>query len=211
MDIYLATTNPDKKKEILNLFQRYSPTKEIKLFTIEDVKEMVQIKQAPRKFVFKVNETGQSFMENAVLKAKTLAKILPGKKIIAEDSGLVIERLGGRPGIFSSRYAPNDAERVRKVLAELQNFLDTTQRKAFFFTSLCYMDENRNKIYFHGKVEGFISHEPKGENGFGYDPIFCLPTLKKTFAQLTLEEKQDHSHRSRAFFKFINFIKKKND
>ena len=208
MTLYFATKNPNKKKEVLNLLQFYISPKEIKLFAIDDI-----IAQNPDlgSFKFDVDETGSSFMENAALKAQALSKIIPREKIIAEDSGLLIDRLGNRPGILSSRYASSSAEGIKKVLDEMKDFSDMSDRKAFFFTSLCYIDENGNKIFFHGRAEGFIAHEPKGEHGFGYDPIFYLPKVQKTFSELTLKEKQSYSHRSYAFVKFLKFINKKSD
>ena len=209
MTLYLATTNTNKKKEILNLFKSHRSPKEIELLAIDDI--VTQGLNMKKGLEFNVEETGSSFMENADIKAEALSKIISEKKIIAEDSGLVVDQLGGKPGILSSRYASNDAERIQRVLDELRDFSDICQRKAFFFTSLCYMDEKKNKIFFHGKVEGLILREPKGEHGFGYDPIFYLPRLGKTFSELVFKEKQSYSHRSYAFFRFLNFIDRKND
>lgn len=146
-----------------------------------------------------VEETGTTFLENAKIKAEAIYKIA---KIptVSDDSGLCVDALGGEPGVYSARYAGehgNDEKNNEKLLANLKNILPEKRTARFMSVVYLVLDDN-TAISAQGTAEGFIIDEPKGENGFGYDPIFFSPTLGKTFAQASVEEKNAISHRGSA-------------
>ncbi|MNK81681.1 Non-canonical purine NTP pyrophosphatase [compost metagenome] len=146
-----------------------------------------------------VDETGETFRENARLKARTYARLL-GEPALADDSGLSVEALGGRPGVHSARYAgvnATDADRIRKLLGELEGVPDAA-RGACFHCALVLAWPGDGELTVEGMVSGRILHEARGEHGFGYDPVFYVPSLDKTFAELSPEEKNLHSHRAKA-------------
>ncbi len=156
-------------------------------------------------FNIEVDETGTTFEENAMLKAETIYNISK-MPTIADDSGLMVDAIGGQPGVHSHRFAgPNatDDDRINKLLELLKNVPDE-KRTARFKTSICYIDENGKKHIFEGTCEGTIGKEKVGENGFGFDPIFICEG--RTFAQRSREEKNKISHRGRAIEKFIKYI-----
>ncbi len=144
---------------------------------------------------FEIEETGNTFMENARIKAIAVSKET-GNLALADDSGLCVEALGGAPGIYSSRYANSDEERIKKLIAELKNF---SNRKAKFECSLCIASGEKVLIEVSGFCEGLITHSPRGKNGFGYDPIFEVATLGETFAEMNHEKKRVIGHRGNAF------------
>lgn len=144
-----------------------------------------------------VEEDGETFEENAYKKASFTARVL-GLPALADDSGLMVDALGGSPGVHSARYGgpdATDADRCRKILEELRACAD---RRAAFSCVLSIAVPTGEALTYEGRCEGTIAQRPVGENGFGYDPIFYYPPLKKTFAQLTREEKAAVSHRGRA-------------
>lgn len=146
-----------------------------------------------------VEETGTTFLENAKIKAEAIYKIT---KIptVSDDSGLCVDALGGEPGVYSARYAGehgNDEKNNEKLLANLKN-IPPEKRTARFMSVVYLVLDDNTAISAQGTAEGFIIDEPKGENGFGYDPIFFSPTLGKTFAQASVEEKNAISHRGSA-------------
>lgn len=146
-----------------------------------------------------VEETGTTFLENAKIKAEAIYKIA---KIptVSDDSGLCVDVLGGEPGVYSARYAGehgNDEKNNEKLLANLKN-IPPEKRTARFMSVVYLVLDDNTAISAQGTAEGFIIDEPKGENGFGYDPIFFSPTLGKTFAQASVEEKNAISHRGSA-------------
>ncbi len=142
-----------------------------------------------------IEETGKTFVENARIKAISVSKET-GNLSLADDSGLSVEALGGAPGVFSSRYANSDKERIEKLLAELQS---SSNRKAKFECALCIAFGEKVLIEVRGFSEGLITFSPKGKNGFGYDPIFEVSGLGKTFAEMNNNEKKHISHRGNAF------------
>ena len=142
-----------------------------------------------------IEETGNTFMENARIKAIAVSKAT-GNLSLADDSGLSVEALGGAPGIYSSRYASSDKERIEKLLAELKPF---SNRKAKFECALCIASGEKVLIEVSGFCEGLITFFPRGKNGFGYDPIFEVFPLGKTFAELDHEKKKHVGHRGNAF------------
>jgi len=144
-----------------------------------------------------VEEDGDTFDENAYKKASFTARVL-GLPALADDSGLVVEALGGAPGVHSARYAgenASDQQRCRKLLDEMAN---QTDRRAAFECVISIAVPTGPALTYEGRCEGVIADRPAGSNGFGYDSIFFYPPLKKTFAQLSREEKSRVSHRGRA-------------
>jgi XTP/dITP diphosphohydrolase len=141
-----------------------------------------------------VEETGTTFAENALIKAKAFLAAT-GQPALADDSGLAVEVLGGRPGVYSARYAPTDAERIAKLLGELG---DNADRRAAFVCAMALALPDGRVIAVEGRCEGLITDGARGEGGFGYDPIFLVPGLGRTFAQLSAAEKNGISHRGRA-------------
>ena len=158
-----------------------------------------------------VEETGMTFVENAVIKALAFAKFAESKMkngfppVIADDSGLEIDALGGRPGIYSARYAENNDARIRKVLQEMMGVKNRTAR---FVCAIAIAGPGGIMAQVRGEVEGEIGLEPRGSTGFGYDPIFYPKGYDLTFAELGLEIKNGISHRSRALQKAGEFLKK---
>lgn len=144
-------------------------------------------------------ETGSTFEENALLKARHYHRV-SGLPTIADDSGLEVEALGGAPGIYSARYASpgaGDAGRIARLLDEMKG-LSNQRRRARFTCAAAFVWESGEKV-FRDEVEGLILEGTRGENGFGYDPLFLYEPLGKTFAELAPSEKAQVSHRGRAF------------
>lgn len=148
-----------------------------------------------------VEETGTTFEENAALKAKAVMEAT-GLPAIADDSGLCVTALGGGPGVFSARYGGEgltDRDRYELVLSGLSGQID---RSARFVSCICCAFPNGDTVTARGECPGLITYGPRGEDGFGYDPIFLVPGKRKTFAQMTAEEKNAISHRGVALQKF---------
>lgn len=185
MKIILATSNPHKLQEINDIAQNIK-------FDLELVDKN-----------FDPNETGRTFRENAYIKAFEASK-LTGKPALADDSGLCIDCLSGAPGIYSARYAPTAQERIQKVL---ENLMGETNRNAHFECNMILVNPD-GKVLFSsvGRIDGVISKEPSGTNGFGYDPIFFVPQLNKTMAEMSMEEKNTLSHRAKALIPMIEWI-----
>ena len=152
---------------------------------------------------FEIEETGSTFMENARIKAIAVSQAT-GNLSLADDSGLSVEALGGAPGIYSSRYASSDKQRIEKLLAELKPF---SNRKAKFECALCIASGEKVLIEVSGFCEGLITFFPKGENGFGYDPIFEVSGLGETYAEMYHEKKKHIGHRGNAFKLLIPKLK----
>ena len=151
------------------------------------------------------NETGHTFEENARLKAETISK-LTGKMVLADDSGLKVDALGGLPGVWSARFAGNDAtdlENNAKLLHELVMVFELKDRSAQFHTTLVVASPTKESLVVEADWAGYINFEPKGENGFGYDPLFLVGETGKTSAELTMEEKNAQSHRAQAVQKLV--------
>jgi len=148
---------------------------------------------------FSVNEDRETFWENAFKKAETTARIT-GEVSIADDSGLEVDYLNGRPGVFSARYAgptASDEENNVRLLQELKG-VPLSQRGARFVCAIAICAPDGTWEWVEGECRGYITELPQGEQGFGYDPIFLAPELGKTFAELSHEEKNRISHRARA-------------
>ena len=142
-----------------------------------------------------VEETGETFKENAEIKAVAAMK-KTGMPAIAADSGLMVDALGGRPGVFSARYADTDEKKIEKLLHELME-TGSEDRTAHFVCVICCCFPSGEKIFAYGQCDGSIGYAPRGNNGFGYDPIFFVEG-NKTFAELTETQKDAMSHRGKA-------------
>ena len=180
--LIIATGNPGKVLEIEDLLNG---------FPIQ-IKSLADFGPIPE-----VEEDGETFEANAYKKASFTAKIL-GIPALADDSGLMVEALGGEPGVRSARYAGPDAtdqQRVAKLLKAMQG---QTNRKAAFECVLSIAVPSGPALTYEARCEGLIAEVPAGEKGFGYDPIFFYPPLNKTFGQMTLAEKRKVSHRGKA-------------
>ena len=144
-----------------------------------------------------VEETGDTFEKNALIKARAVALVCDDY-VLADDSGLCVESLDGRPGVLSARYAgegASDADKINKLIGEFEG---VSNRRAKFITAMAFITPEGKEIVTMGEVSGRIITEPIGKNGFGYDPVFYSDELEKTFAEASEEEKNSVSHRSRA-------------
>lgn len=150
-------------------------------------------------------ETGDTFAENALIKARAVMEA-SGLPAIADDSGLCVDWLNGAPGIYSARYGGLADDKARYTLL-LQNMRGATDRAAHFHTSVVCCFPGGEVLQADGDCHGTIAFAPRGEGGFGYDPIFNVPSLRKTFAQLTVEEKNAISHRGNALRAFAAELK----
>ena len=150
-------------------------------------------------------ETGDTFAENALIKARAVMEA-SGLPAIADDSGLCVDWLNGAPGIYSARYGGLADDKARYTLL-LQNMRGATDRAAHFHTSIVCCFPGGEVLHADGDCHGTIAFAPRGEGGFGYDPIFNVPSLRKTFAQLTAEEKNAISHRGNALRAFAAELK----
>ena len=152
-----------------------------------------------------VEETGTTFEENSMLKAKAVMEA-SGMPAIADDSGLCVDALNGAPGIYSARYGGVDSDQARYRLL-LENLRGAGARTAHFHTAIVCCFPNGDRLDAAGDCFGTIAYAPQGDNGFGYDPVFFVPELRKTFAQLTPEEKNAISHRGNALRAFAAELK----
>lgn len=192
MKMVLASRNPHKLTEMSAIL------KELGIEVVLESEVGVDVE---------VEETGTTFEENAALKAEAVMRA-SGLPAIADDSGLCVTALGNGPGIYSARYGGeglSDKERYQLVLNGLSGQLD---RSAKFVSCICCAFPNGDKVTARGECAGVISHVPRGADGFGYDPIFLVPQKKKTFAELTAEEKNAISHRGVALQKFKTELEK---
>lgn len=182
MNVIAATGNEGKIKEFARIFSIMG----INVIAQKDVLQGLS-----------VEETGMTFAENAFLKAYAVHQ-LTGKPAIADDSGLCVDALNGAPGVFSARYCGENASykvKMQSLLNELKD-IEKNKRTARFISHICYIDENGVRIDAEGTCEGTIGFEPRGNNGFGYDPIFYING--KSFAELKDSEKDAYSHRGKA-------------
>lgn len=192
-EILIATKNDGKLKEFKQIFEQ----KGIVVKSLKDINDDVEIV-----------ENGLSFEENARLKADGYAKSI-GIPVLADDSGLEIYALNGRPGIFSARYAGdhNDAANNAKVLSELGGIPDE-KRTATFHSTVVVRKPDGSELVANGNLRGRILAVPRGDNGFGYDPLFFVEAKNKTLAEMTCEEKNKISHRALAIEDLlVNFDK----
>lgn len=183
-ELIIATKNAGKAKE----FQQFFAQLHIRVKSLLDFDDLPD-----------VEETGTTFAENARLKAETIAELLD-MPVLADDSGLEIDALQGRPGIYSARYAGEDKDdeaNIRKVLEEMQS-VPMEKRTARFVCVLALAEKGKETVITEGYCEGKIALHPAGENGFGYDPIFIPEGYTNTLAELNPSVKQEISHRRHA-------------
>lgn len=188
MKIIFASNNKNKVQEIQN-----QVPKSIEIVTLEEIGCTEDIA-----------ETGSTLEENAIVKANYITEKY-GLPCFADDTGLEIDALNGEPGVYSARYAGEDKNADKNMDLVLQKLQHKTNRKAQFKTVIALNINNKQHL-FTGIVEGEIRNKKTGTNGFGYDPIFEPENLGKTFAEMTLEEKNKLSHRGRAVEKLIDFL-----
>jgi XTP/dITP diphosphohydrolase len=199
--ILIATTNKGKHRELKKMLEPLG----IEVLSLADMPEKPEIV-----------EDGKTFLENAIKKAEGYGKYFK-MPVVADDSGLVIEALDGYPGVYSSRFydidfggkekfiESADKTNVKKVLRLLK---DEKNRNAKFVSYVVFYINGDIGLISVGEVKGKITDEPRGEGGFGYDPIFIPEGYDKTFAEMSLEEKNKLSHRGRAFKKLVNMLEK---
>ncbi len=185
-NLVVATSNPGKLQEM----QQY----------LTGLNWKLQLKPSQ----LEIEETGQTFGENAILKASQVAQKL-GEWAIADDSGLAVEALNGAPGIYSARYATTDEDRINRLLRELG---ENENRKAKFVCAIAIARPDGSvALETEGICTGEILKTTQGIEGFGYDPIFYVPQYQQTFAQMTPELKRDISHRGQAFAQILPQLK----
>ena len=176
--LVIASSNPGKVHEFENLLRALP----------------LNVRPQPERL--EVEETGSTFAANAKLKAKTVACVT-GEWALADDSGLSVDALDGAPGVHSARYANSDPERIERLLTALEN---CSEREAHFCAALCIAaPDGRVLLEVEGRCQGRITTAPRGDQGFGYDPIFEVKDTGLTFAEMALAEKKQHGHRGRAF------------
>ena len=187
MKFVLATHNPGKLKEMGDILARFG----VEVVSPKDLGITVD-----------VEETGATFAENAMLKAKAIcaAAKLPA---IADDSGLCVDALNGGPGVYSARYGGEGLDDKGRYMLLLNSMRGQPTRAAHFACAIACVFPNGDELTAEGRCDGTIAFAPTGEGGFGYDPVFFVPELKKTFGQLTAEEKSAISHRGRALAVFV--------
>ena len=178
----LASHNPGKIREMSAILSQFG----VEVVTPKELGITVD-----------VEETGTTFAENAMLKAKAICKE-SGLPAIADDSGLCVNALNGGPGVYSARYGGEGLDDVQRYQLLLANMRGQTTRAAHFACAIACAFPNGDELTAEGKCHGTIAFAPMGEGGFGYDPVFFVPEKAKTFGQLTAEEKSEISHRGKA-------------
>ena len=192
MELVIASNNINKIKEIKNILGDFFEN----VYSLKDIGLDVD-----------VEETGKTFFENAMIKAKTICQ-LTNKVALADDSGLRVDFLNGGPGVYSARYAGeehDDEKNIDKLLLTMEKTID---RKANFTSTIVVYYPNGNYVSADGVVYGEITTERQGTNGFGYDPIFFSYELNKTFGQASDQEKNKVSHRGKALEKIRELLSK---
>lgn len=202
--IYIATGNPGKLRELKEAAENLG-------VEVESLHGFSTVAPAV--------EDGTTFEENALIKARYYSRIFPEKLVLAEDSGLSVDELHGAPGVYSARYAatlaPNgqnpsfyvnsdDQENNRALIAQLER-LPTLNHAGKYVCVIALARDGETLATFHGEAHGELITSPRGTGGFGYDPLFYFPALGKTFAELSLPEKRQHSHRGQAFRRFLDW------
>jgi XTP/dITP diphosphohydrolase len=190
-EIVIATKNPHKVTEMTNLLEPLG----FEVKTLYDYPKLGPI-----------DETGETFQENALIKAKTLSDIT-GKAVISDDSGLEVEALDGAPGVYSARFAGENVSYDENNRMLLKKMKRKTDRSARFVTTICYYQPGETPVFFTGTLNGKIAKDYKGLNGFGYDPLFIVKGTDKHLAEYSLVEKNEISHRAKALRKLIDYLK----
>ncbi len=197
MILVLATRNQGKLNEIKNMLSD-------QMWEIKSLNDFPEIGEIP--------ETGATFRENAAIKARTVFQ-KTGCLCLADDSGLQVDALAGAPGVYSARFAGmehNDEANNHKLL-QMISVVPLANRTARFRCVMALIGPQHPAHFFDGVCEGLITDLPRGENGFGYDPLFYLPQLNKCMAELTTEEKNKISHRGKALRQAVDYLQSLND
>ena len=196
MKLILATNNQNKLREIREMLESTGVS---------------VISQSEAGISCEVEETGTTFAENAAIRAEAIWALAAAGGlhcyVLADDSGLSVDALNGEPGVYSHRWAgenATDADRILKMLSVMKDVPDE-QRGAHFACSMCLIEPNGEKHHFEGKVQGSILHEARGRNGFGYDPVFGYGD--RSFAELSADEKNAVSHRHNALMQVLDFFR----
>ena len=205
MRVLVATSNPGKLRDFAAAAKRFH----VEIGTLADFRTLPS-----------VEEDGSTFEANAIKKAEFYSRFAGNELVLADDSGLEVDALGGAPGVRSARYAADaglipaaqsqaeiDAANNRRLLQELAK-RNPANRSARFRCVLAAARDGAVLEAFTGEVRGHILQAPRGENGFGYDPLFFVPELGKTLAEVSAEQKAAISHRGRAFKKFLEWLQK---
>ena len=185
-ELIIASSNKGK----INEFQNYLKSLELVIHTQPDG--------------IVVNENGNTFKDNAMIKAKTVSEFTD-KLILGDDSGLCVDSLNGGPGIFSARYAKDDKSRIEKLLFEMKSFQN---RKATFVAALCIAHKGEILIQVEGICKGNITYAPRGISGFGYDPVFEVEGTNLTYAEMSINQKRYFGHRGEAIKLLLPELKK---
>lgn len=194
MKIVISSRNKKKINELRKIFACNMPNTPVELLSLDDIG-----------FEGGIEENGATFEENAMIKARAVYDFC-GLPTFADDSGICVEALGGEPGIYSARYAGEDRDDQKNIDKLLNNLRNKTDRSGYFVCVVAYIDRNGKENLFRGECHGKIIDEMRGENGFGYDPIFYIEEYGKTFAELGEEIKNAISHRAAAMEKFTQYI-----
>jgi XTP/dITP diphosphohydrolase len=199
--ILIATSNPGKLRDFAGAAQRHG----VEIAAVPDFSSLPA-----------VVEDGLTFEANACKKAEGYSQHVPGEIVVADDSGLEVDALHGAPGVYSARYAADQPDQAdantddeannARVLHELKG-VPEGRRTGRFVCVLAAARDGETLATFRGTAEGIILETPRGGNGFGYDPLFYFPEIRKTFAELTAEEKSKYSHRGAAFREFLGWCK----
>jgi XTP/dITP diphosphohydrolase len=199
--VLVATSNPGKIRDLIGAAEAH----DVEIATLPGFSALPG-----------VIEDGATFEANARKKAEHYSQYAEGELVIADDSGLEVDALGGAPGVRSARYAadevhapedaPNSDDEANnaRLLRELHEIPDEF-RTARFVCVIAVARNGHTLATFHGKAEGLVLHQPRGKDGFGYDPLFYFPVIHKTFAEIAAEEKAKHSHRGAAFRQFLEW------
>jgi XTP/dITP diphosphohydrolase len=202
MEIAFASTNINKCYEIKSVASQFNIT----VLSIREIQSRYNLSPLPD-----IAETGSTYLENSFIKAKACIEWC-GLPSIGDDSGLEVEILGGAPGIYSARYAgkgASDLEKIKKLLSDVQHAESTglSNRNARFRAVLCFIpDVSSEGIYFEGTLDGFIIDTPRGENGFGYDPVVDIPEIGGTLAEFDSELVCSRGFRAKAAKQLFSFI-----
>jgi XTP/dITP diphosphohydrolase len=191
--LFLASSNPGKLAEYRGLVTPSTSLLPVDLALLPDFEALSEF-----------DENFPTFAENAAGKALHYSRLQDGL-VFADDSGLVVPALGGAPGVHSARYAGSqatNAQKIEKLLAELRGKVGA-ERAANFVCAIALAERGQAKAIVTDRVDGEILEGPRGSGGFGYDPVFYFPALQKTFAEIPAEEKNQHSHRGKAFRKLL--------
>jgi XTP/dITP diphosphohydrolase len=203
-DVLVATSNPGKIRDFVGAAAQHG----IEIAAIPDFSSLPI-----------VTEDGSTFEANARKKAEAYSEYAPGEIVIADDSGLEVDALGGAPGVHSARYAADephtagantDDEANNVKLIRQITSVAPEKRTARFVCCIAAARNGKTLAVFEGKAEGIVLDQPRGSNGFGYDPLFYFPQIGKTFAELSAEEKANYSHRGKTFRKFLQWAQESN-